>query len=214
MKKLFALVLALTMVFALTACVDLEGLVSDLDSDLSSAFPDETSGSDIPDISPSTDAGAGTEPEDSGDGNLSVTSFLAPYGMTEADITPENFRSFESVGTEGKAGEAGYSGFIKINVDKDATDMEDINAWFDKIYAKIQSRSDDGKIYKNYLFDTEATSIEELKAGALWSVLPGFGPYFYKDTLSYGKSIVVFTARYDTEKGQYSVGITLWGPAA
>ncbi len=218
MKKLLALLLAVTMVFALTACVDVEGLVSNLGSDflsdLATAFPDTDS---LPDASLSTDSSDSSDisgGDTTSDGTLSVAEFLALYGFVEADITPENFVSFDPVETEGKSGEAGYSGFIKINVEKGATDQEDIDAWFDKIFAAIQSRSDDGKLYKNYLFEEEATSLADLKSGPTWSILPGFGPYFYKDTLLSGKVGVVFTARYDTQKDLYSVGITLWGPVA
>ncbi len=145
------------------------------------------------------------------EGDLTVADFLSHYGFAEADITPAHFLSFEPVRMDGgDPGDIGSTGFLTIALDGTAATREDYDPWFDTLWAKMTELSADGKIYKSYLMDTEATPLSDLQAGALWELMPGFGPCFYQ----YNHLILALTARYDAQKGHYSMSISVWGPAA
>ncbi len=157
---------------------------------------------------PEEDNEESSEPVDAN----SVAGFLETYGYTEEDIIPAHFISFEELKMDaGEPGEIGSTGFIKINIESGATTQEDFDAWFEKIFAKMTELSKDGKLYNSYLLDTEATPLSELQASPVWSVLPGFGPYFYTYDLPIGNAVISVNGRYDTQKDSYSMSIAVLG---
>lgn len=146
----------------------------------------------------------------------SVASFLNIYGMTEEDIKPENFVEFSNVTMEDskKAGEIGSIGYIRIIVDKDKTNNEQIKAWFEKIYAKMQTLSTDGKLHKNMLTigteNDKEVDLESLFNGPVWKSYPGtMWAYPYK--LSNKDVKVNVSTKYSNEDGEYKISISLFG---
>ncbi len=206
MKQLLALLLAAMTAITVTACGE--------SGDTPAKDTNQTEPSQLEDTvnaSQNNNEPAVTEQADEA---LTPESFLKLYGFSADEIKPAHFVSFDDVSTEGgQPGEIGSSGFLKINVEPGATTADDYNAWLEGIYSKLCALSVDGKLYKSYLLDEEATSVSTLREGPVWEILPGFGPYFYQYDLSGGKSVVTFTARYDTQKDVYSLGIVVWGPA-
>ncbi len=227
MKKAFAALLALITVISLSACIEkdekplgntdsfdnpqVEGSTEDTGSEDKPSNTDDSGSEEKPDVP--DDSGSEEKP-DVPDGTTSIEGFLGVYGFTKEDITPAHLLSFDDVTMDGKAeaGEISSVGFIKINVDKDATTREDINAWFDKVYAKMAELSADGKLYSNYLMEKEATSIEDLKEGVLWEDFPG-GSCFYTYDLAIGRAKIMVATRYTIDTGVYNISITTWGPA-
>ena len=135
MKKILALLLTLLMVFTLVACGENEQTPSGSDSTSESQQQEQTD----PDTS-EQDKTPSSGTNDSSDDVETVAGFLKVFGYAEDDIKPDHFVSFDDVELEGRGelGEVDSGGFITINVDKDATTQEDINAWFEAIYAKMQ----------------------------------------------------------------------------
>lgn len=161
--------------------------------DASASKPEETTGTDAP--TPSGDAGT-------------VADFLKLYGWTEDNLKPEHFIEFGELDMDGstKAGQPGSMGFIKITVDKDATTPDDVDAWFEAVYGKMQELSTDGKLYKGFNKEKEAEPLAELMAGPLWADFPGGGcSYPYK--LEIGESMIYVATSYDYETGTYKMSI-------
>ncbi|MDO4540808.1 MAG: hypothetical protein Q4B48_06910 [Syntrophomonadaceae bacterium] len=211
MKKILALAMALIMVFALAACGgDTDPAPSGGDTPTNSQQPEQTP-STPSESTPEQSSGEAEEPT----GDYTVAEFLTYYGMTEDDIMPEYFVEFAPVEMEGdsKAGEIDSFGYIKINVDKDATTQEDINAWFETLYAKMLSLSTDGKLHKYPQYigteDDKEASLQSLMEGPLWADLPG-GSCAYPYKLSTGDAKIMVASRYDIEAGQYSLSISVW----
>ena len=152
-----------------------------------------------------------SETSETEDEALSVADFLKIYGFAEEDITPNHFVSFDELEMDGStpAGKRGSTGYITINVDKDATTEEDFNAWFEKLYAKMISLSDDGKLYKDAGKKTEATSLADLQSEAWWAVLPGSSCMF-KTELENGSATLHLAYRYDIDLGVYKLSIMYW----
>ena len=209
MKKLFALLLALMMVFSLAACGGGgdDKTPSGEDNQPSSQqqeqnTPDPDEGGDGQEETPGTDNPAPSDDVET------IAGFLAVFGLTEADITPAHFVSFDDPELEGRGdlGELDSGGFITINADKDATTQEDIDAWFEAMYAKMQELSSDGKLYKNFQGTEEAAPLEDLMAASLWETMPG-GSCAYPYDLPIGTAMLNFATRYDMDTGTYHIGI-------
>ena len=213
MKKLLVILLAGFMTFSLASC-DLDSILSEVENQMEQQEQqteennDETLGESIADSSTDNNEAETAETEDEA---LSVADFLKIYGFAEEDITPNHFVSFDELEMDGStpAGKRGSTGYITINVDKDATTEEDFNAWFEKLYAKMISLSDDGKLYKDAEKKTEATSLADLQREAWWAVLPGSSCMF-KTELANGSATLHLAYRYDIDLGVYKLSIMYW----
>jgi len=203
MKKLLALLLTLLMVFTLVACGENEQTPSGSDSTSESQQQEQTD----PDTS-EQDKTPSSGTNDSSDDFETVAGFLKVFGYAEDDIKPDHFVSFDDVELEGRGelGEVDSGGFITINVDKDATTQEDINAWFETIYAKMPELSSDGKLYANFQGTEEATPLADLMANPLWAVMPG-GSCAYPYDLPIGTAMLNVATSYDTNTGIYHMSI-------
>jgi len=164
-------------------------------------------GGDTPDTSGQEET-PGTDTPTPSDDVETVAGFLAVFGLTEDDIMPAHFISFDDPEMEGRGdlGELDSGGFITINVDKDATTQEDINAWFETIYAKMPELSSDGKLYANFQGTEEATPLADLMANPLWAVMPG-GSCAYPYDLPIGTAMLNVATSYDTNTGIYHMSI-------
>ena len=213
MKKLLVILLAGLMTFSLASC-DLDSILSEVENQMEQQEQqteennDETLGESIADSSTDNNEAETAETEDEA---LSVADFLKIYGFAEEDITPNHFVSFDELEMDGStpAGKRGSTGYITINVDKDATTEEDFNAWFEKLYAKMISLSDDGKLYKDAGKKAEATSLADLQSEAWWAVLPGSSCMF-KTELANGSATLHLAYRYDIDLGVYKLSIMYW----
>ena len=209
MKKLLVILLAGLMTFSLASC-DLDSILSEVENQIEQQTEennDETIKESFADSNTDNDA----ETSETEDEALSVADFLKIYGFAEEDITPNHFVSFDELEMDGStpAGKRGSTGYITINVDKDATTEEDFNAWFEKLYAKMISLSDDGKLYKDAEKKTEATSLADLQSEAWWAVLPGSSCMF-KTELANGSATLHLAYRYDMDLGVYKLSIMYW----
>lgn len=211
MKKIFVLGLALVLLLALAACGD---------------KPDPApSGSNPPAVSQPTDPGASQQQpsatpdestpseSDTPDDVITLESFLSVYGLTEADITPEHFIEFGELKMDGNKlpGEIGSTGYFTITVDKEKTQKEQIDAWFEQLYTKMQSLSTDGKIHDPYNINTQYDveyPLEEMFALPTWEAFPGT-MWAYPYQADNGKIFVNVSARYDADTGEYKAGFTV-----
>jgi hypothetical protein len=199
MRKAITILLALALTATLTAC----GGGNDTPSGNTSTTPPPTSTSDsnTPSSTPTESGKTETPAADTG----TVAGFLALFGLTEADITPENFIEFGELKTKGKVGSREYSGLIEIAADKDATGEEQVNAWFQKFYDKLKGLSSDGKLYTDYkTYDKEST-LDALFGSPLWGEFPG-ATWSYQYTSASGNidSINILT-NYHYETGLYDI---------
>ena len=213
MKKLLVILISGIMLLSLASC-ELDSILSEIENQIeqqeqqNEETNDETIKESITDSNTENNEADTTETEDEA---LSVADFLKVYGFTEEDITPNHFVSFDELEMDGSipAGKKGSTGYITINVDKDATTKEDFNAWFEKLYAKMISLSVDGKLYKDAGKTTEATSLADLQSEAWWAVLPGSSCMF-KTELANGSATLHLAYRYDMELGVYNLSIMYW----
>ena len=125
MKKALTFVLALVLVLSLAACGN-----SNIPSNTPSNTPSENNTTSNPPASntPSETPIGGDEKPDAS----TVAGYLAQFGLTEDDIKPDGFTSFENLD--------GW--LIKVNAAEG-----NANAWGKEIYNKIIAISADGKIY-------------------------------------------------------------------
>lgn len=205
MKKLLALLLTLLMLFTLVACGENEQTPSGNDGTSESQQQEQTD----PDTSEQNKTpSSGTT--DSSDDVETVAGFLKVFGYTEDDIKPAHFVSFDDVELEGRGelGEVDSGGFITIHVDKTATTQEDINAWFEKAYAKMQQLAVDGKLYKNFMVNADATPLEELMALPTWETMPGGSCAYYYE-MPIGKAVLNVATSYDVNEGVYRMSIAV-----
>ncbi len=161
------------------------------------------------------DNSATAEPDSTGSsagssdgGTVTVESFLATYGFSTDDLTPNHFTSFEEIQMVGSGapGERDSKGIVKINVEKGKTTEDDYNAWFENLYVKMIALSDDGKLWYTGGKAMEAPALEELKAEAWWTKMPGSTCYITVN--ENGKSTRInLDYSYDLEAEQYKVVI-------
>ncbi len=187
MKKLFALLLALMMVFALVACDQ----------------GDTPGNTDNPGVSQNGDNGGNSSD------TAALESFLNVYGFTVNDVTPKHLVTFEDLKLEGDVdpGVVKSKGFIKIQVDKDATTLDDVKAWFKTLCDKMTALSKDGKLYSDSLLDTEKT-FESISAGSLWAEFPE-GQFYYTYDLPNGTTVLNVNCSYRFETGVYEMSIVV-----
>ena len=136
MKKLFALLLALMMVFALAAC-----------GDNNTTDPDK----DNPGTSQSDNQGGtenqGGEENNGGENNetydlTTVAGYLASYGYAESDFS--SVKNFTRMA--GKTGSGGKVTSVDVYISEGLTDDEQ-TAWRGGVVTLAKGKSDDGKVY-------------------------------------------------------------------
>ena len=213
MKKRFALLMALIMVFALAACGTDENLFG-TENDRSSTSQTGNQGGE--------DNSGTTEPDNTGnnrDENNEVDtwtaeSFLKLYGFDAEDLKPNHFTSFEELkmADSKEPGKKGSAGSVIINVEKGKTTTDDFNAWFESLYAKMTELSDDGKLYYSVAKTVEATPLSELQSGVLWADMPG-GLCVITTNVDGSAMTISISSKYDVELEQYSISITVMSVA-
>ena len=143
MKKLFALLLALMMVFALAAC-----------GDNNTTDPDK----DNPGTSQSDNQGGtenqGGEENNGGENNetydlTTVAGYLASYGYAESDFSStKNFTRMKSTSTKSSGEIVNVGVYISEGLTEDEK-----TAWVDSFITLVKGKSDDGKVYKYDYFN-------------------------------------------------------------
>lgn len=151
MKKVLALLLVLMMTLSLAACSGMnETPPEDNDSDGSQQeqIPDESNEnredeeemfSENDDSTPDSDV----EPE-------SLDAYMAQFGMTEEDLKVDGVK--EVVLTD--------VGDVEIYTEGNPS-LEEIKAWYEKIYAKCCALADDNKVYTPESFNLQGEVIEQ-----------------------------------------------------
>ena len=156
MKKSFALLIALMMVFTLAACGNNE-------------TPSGSEG-DNPGISQGGESNNGGENNNNGgestnngDNNTetydltTVAGYLAQYGYSESDFSStKNFTRMKSTSTKS----SGEIVNVGVYISEGLTDDEK-TAWIDNFITLAESKSDDGKVYKyDYFKGIQAEQID------------------------------------------------------
>ncbi len=149
MKKIFALLIALMMVFALAACGNNE-------------TPSGSEG-DKPGTSQGGESNNGGESTNNGDNNTetydltTVAGYLAQYGYSESDFSStKNFTRMKSTSTKS----SGEIVNVGVYISEGLTDDEK-TAWIDNFITLAESKSDDGKVYKyDYFKGIQTDEIE------------------------------------------------------
>ena len=136
MKKILAILLATMMVFALAACGNNE-------------TPSGREG-DKPGTSQGGESNNGGESTNNGDKNTetydltTVAGYLAQYGYSESDFSStKNFTRMKSTSTKS----SGEIVNVGVYISEGLTDDEK-TAWIDNFITLVESKSDDGKVYK------------------------------------------------------------------
>jgi len=150
MKKLFALLLAMMLVFSLAACGNNE-------------TPSGSEGG-TPGTSQGGESNNGGESTNNGDNNTetydltTVAGYLAFYGYAESDFSAtKNFTRMKSTSTKSSTGEIVNVG---VYVSEGLTDDEK-TAWIDSFITLVKGKSDDGKVYKyDYFNGIQAEEID------------------------------------------------------
>ena len=222
MKKIFALLIALMMVFTLAACGDNNTTDPDKDNpgvSQSGENNDSQGGTENQD-GEENNSGT-TEPDNTGNSTennevdtWTVESFLKLYGFDAEDLKPNHFTTFEELkmADSKEPGKKGSMGSVTINVEKGKTTADDFNAWFESLYAKMTELSDDGKLYYSAAKTVEATPLSELQSGVLWADMPG-GLCVITTNVDGSAMTIGISSRYDVELEQYSISITVMSVA-
>jgi uncharacterized lipoprotein YehR (DUF1307 family) len=148
MKRLFLILLAAVMVFSLAACGEDEttsnggNTTSSESSPTSSAAVGNGTSTETPNVSSST-----------GNTNSKPTKeeLLAQYGLTMEDLQPPGFIEMNAWACEKNEGD------FFIQVGEASRGAAEIEEWFKKVFGKLKSLSDDGKIYQDPALTQEAT---------------------------------------------------------
>ena len=149
MKKLFALLIALMMVFALAACGNNE-------------TPSGSEG-DKPGTSQGGESNNGGENNNNGDNNTetydltTVAGYLAQYGYSESDFSStKNFTRMKSTSTKSSGEIVNVGVYISEGLTEDEK-----TAWVDSFITLVKGKSDDGKVYKyDYFKGIQAEQID------------------------------------------------------
>ena len=172
MKKLFALLLALMMVFALAACGNNE-------------TPSGGEG-DKPGTSQGGESNNGGESTNNGDGNTetydltTVAGYLAQYGYSESDFSStKNFTRMKSTSTKSSGEIVNVGVYISEGLTEDEK-----TAWVDSFITLVKGKSDDGKVYKYDYFNGIQT--DEIEPAVDFATFGGVMAY-----KADGKTVVV-----------------------
>ena len=172
MKKLFALLLALMMVFALTACGNNE-------------TPSGSEG-DKPGTSQGGESNNGGENNNNGDNNTetydltTVAGYLAQYGYSESDFSStKNFTRMKSTSTKSSGEIVNVGVYISEGLTEDEK-----TAWVDSFITLVKGKSDDGKVYKYDYFNGIQT--DEIEPAVDFATFGGVMAY-----RADGKTVVV-----------------------
>ena len=149
MKKLFALLIALMMVFSLVACDTGDNPGPNKDNPGTSQNGGENNN--------------GGESTNNGDNNTetydltTVAGYLAQYGYSESDFSStKNFTRMKSTSTKS----SGEIVNVGVYISEGLTDDEK-TAWIDNFITLAESKSDDGKVYKyDYFKGIQTDEIE------------------------------------------------------
>ena len=156
MKKLFALLLALMMVFALAACGN-----NETPSGSEGDKPGTSQGGESNNGGENNNNGG--ESTNNGDNNTetydltTVAGYLAQYGYSESDFSStKNFTRMKSTSTKS----SGEIVNVGVYISEGLTDDEK-TAWIDNFITLAESKSDDGKVYKyDYFKGIQAEQID------------------------------------------------------
>ena len=172
MKKLFALLLALMMVFALAACGNNE-------------TPSGSEG-DKPGTSQGGESNNGGESTNNGDNNTetydltTVAGYLAQYGYSESDFSStKNFTRMKSTSTKSSGEIVNVGVYISEGLTEDEK-----TAWVDGFITLVKGKSDDGKVYKYDYFNGIQT--DEIEPAVDFATFGGVMAY-----RADGKTVVV-----------------------
>ena len=172
MKKLFALLLALMMVFALAACGNNE-------------TPSGSEG-DKPGTSQGGESNNGGENNNNGDNNTetydltTVAGYLAQYGYSESDFSStKNFTRMKSTSTKSSGEIVNVGVYISEGLTEDEK-----TAWVDSFITLVKGKSDDGKVYKYDYFNGIQT--DEIEPAVDFATFGGVMAY-----KADGKTVVV-----------------------
>jgi hypothetical protein len=150
MRKILIALLAFSLLFSLAACGE------DETSNGGDSTPSSTSENVVTEqpngAGGKEDSGATTEKPDSNTSSKPTKEeFLASYGLTEDDLKPAGFIAMNAWSCEKNEGD------FFIQVDEASLGVAEIEEWFIKVYDKLKSVSDDGKIYQDPALTQEAT---------------------------------------------------------
>ena len=172
MKKLFALLIALMMVFALAACGNNE-------------TPSGSEG-DKPGTSQGGESNNGGENNNNGDNNTetydltTVAGYLAQYGYSESDFSStKNFTRMKSTSTKSSGEIVNVGVYISEGLTEDEK-----TAWVDSFITLVKGKSDDGKVYKYDYFNGIQT--DEIEPAVDFATFGGVMAY-----KADGKTVVV-----------------------
>ena len=156
MKKLFALLLAMMMIFSLAACGN-----NETPSGSEGGTPGTSQGGESNNGGENNNNGG--ESTNNGDNNTetydltTVAGYLAQYGYSESDFSStKNFTRMKSTSTKS----SGEIVNVGVYISEGLTDDEK-TAWIDNFITLAESKSDDGKVYKyDYFKGIQTDEIE------------------------------------------------------
>lgn len=200
MKKLFALLLAMMMVFSLAAC--------DMGDDPN---PSE---SDNPGVSQSgesnTDESKQNDESSTDNGGDTVKTTLADvlkvYGLSEDDFKPEGFKELSAYTLNGTAGGIQSMLSFSVSVDGEPT-VDNTKAWYGDLYSRLTGLSDTGKLYSDMQGGQEIASLDEiLNTSQTLTGHPAFACY-YPCPIGENRTYLQFKVSYKPDDNTYSVWI-------
>ena len=182
MKELFALLLAMMMIFSLAACGDNNTTDPDKDN------PGVSQSGENNDDKGGTENQGGEENNggNNGDGNTetydltTVAGYLAQYGYSESDFSStKNFTRMKSTSTKSSGEIVNVGVYISEGLTEDEK-----TAWVDSFITLVKGKSDDGKVYKYDYFNGIQT--DEIEPAVDFATFGGVMAY-----KADGKTVVV-----------------------
>ena len=179
MKKLFALLLALMMIFSLAACGN-----NETPSGSEGGTPGTSQGGESNNGGENNNNGG--ESTNNGDNNTetydltTVAGYLAQYGYSESDFSStKNFTRMKSTSTKS----SGEIVNVGVYISEGLTE-EEKTAWVDSFITLVKGKSDDGKVYKYDYFNGIQT--DEIEPAVDFATFGGVMAY-----KADGKTVVV-----------------------
>ena len=194
MKKLFALLLALLLVFSLVAC----GADTDSDKDDAGAAQSDDQGGEKVDAEAAADDAQKDAEELNAYSEAAVEHYLKAYGISYDDLKPdfEYTVGEKSAYADDPAGGSGHAVVIFKLPEGELSD-EQIRAFYEQVFQVTAAASDDGYniIGHEFVGEGEDPAAETTLEDALSGFVPGW--CFRKD----GKSMAVYVSEiYDNNK--------------